>query len=179
MFGLFKKKNEGIKVTDKIWISENAKWQACYRMYQAQPGTVFLAWFEDSRNKLEQFFRSQGVTDVSLKLTSFAGINTTAQQLVFIEHHPLRQEEQDKFAALGLTEALVYSALDEPLFRHFGGDRITELMHKMGFKETEAIEHSMVTASIQKAQEKIAGKVLVSGNARSQDDWFLNAGLNL
>ncbi len=136
-----------------------------------------MAWFEESRNRLEQFFRDKHIQDAQVKLISFAGISIPLQDLVFIEHHPVRQEEQDKFTAMGLTEATVFSALDEPLFRHFGGDRMIEIMHKMGFNEEEVIEHSMVTASIQKAQEKIAGKALLSGNARSQEDWFLNAGI--
>lgn len=177
MFGLFKKKTPGVKVSDIIWISEQAKWQACYRMQQRNPATVFLAWFEDSRNKLEQFFRDNNITDARVKLIGFEGADYNTQAPVFIEHFPLRQEEQDKFTALGLQEVTVYSALDEPLFQYFTGGKILSLVEKLGVREDEAIEHDMIVSSIRRAQEKIAEKIWVSGNARSQQDWFLNAGM--
>lgn len=179
MFGLFKKKNPGVKISDSIWISEKAKWQACYRTWQRHPDTVFMAWFEDSRHKLEQFFREHNASEAEVKLTDFAGINTATQGLVFIEHFPLRQEEQDKFISLGLPEVTVYSSLDEPLFQYFSGGKIIQLIEKLGIREDEAIENDMIVTSIQRAQEKIAGKVLVSGSARSQQDWFLNAGITV
>jgi hypothetical protein len=177
MFGLFKKKNPGVKVSDIIWISENARWQACIRTYQRHPDTVFLAWFEDSRNKLEQFFRTNNITDAQVKLIGFEGLDYGKQIPIFIEHFPLRQEEQNKFTALGLEEVTVYSALDEPLFQYFTGGKILSLVEKLGVREDEAIEHDMIVTSIRRAQDKIAEKVLVSGNARSQQDWFLNAGM--
>ena len=39
--------------------------------------------------------------------------------------------------------------------RLFGSDRIAKLMDRMGHKEGEVIQHSMITKSIERAQKKI------------------------
>lgn len=177
MFGLFKKKIPAIEVTDYIWMHEQAKLRACYELYQQNNHTIFLAWFEDSKNKLQQYFETEGITLADIRNVNFAGSVQNGDEVIFIEHFPLQTEEQSKFAALGLQEAKVYSALDEAIFDVFGGKRIVELMQKMDIKEHEMIQHSMITASIKRAQEKIAEQARVTGSARSQRDWMLNAGL--
>ena len=47
------------------------------------------------------------------------------------------------------------SALEDDLMRMFGSERIASLMDKMGYKEGEVIQHSMVTKSIESAQKKV------------------------
>jgi preprotein translocase subunit SecA len=39
--------------------------------------------------------------------------------------------------------------------RMFGSERIAGLMDKMGYKEGEVIQHSMISNSIQRAQKKV------------------------
>ncbi len=48
-----------------------------------------------------------------------------------------------------------YVSLEDNLMRLFTSDRIAGLMDKMGFKEGEVIQHSMVTKSIERAQKKV------------------------
>ena len=48
-----------------------------------------------------------------------------------------------------------YSSLEDNLMRLFGSDRIAGFMDKMGYKEGEVIQHSMVTKSIERAQKKV------------------------
>ena len=48
-----------------------------------------------------------------------------------------------------------YSSLEDDLMRLFGSERIAGLMDKMGYKEGEVIQHSMVTKSIERAQKKV------------------------
>ncbi|HEY4111718.1 preprotein translocase subunit SecA [Puia sp.] len=48
-----------------------------------------------------------------------------------------------------------YVSLEDDLMRQFGSDRIASLMDKMGYKEGEVIQHSMVTKSIERAQKKV------------------------
>jgi preprotein translocase subunit SecA len=48
-----------------------------------------------------------------------------------------------------------YVSLEDDLMRMFGSDRIASLMDKMGYKEGEVIQHSMVTKSIERAQRKV------------------------
>lgn len=179
MFGLFKKKDAGIRVIDTVWISEQARREACYRAWQKQPATQFLAWFEESRNQLEQYFRSQGATGFFISLAGFPGTPVQGAPLLFIEHFPLRSEEQAKFTAMGLQEVRVYNCLEEPLFRLFGGARLIATVERLGYKPDEPIEHELVTTSIRRAQDKLAEKTIISGSARSQEDWFINAGFTL
>jgi preprotein translocase subunit SecA len=48
-----------------------------------------------------------------------------------------------------------YASLEDDLMRLFGSERIAGLMDKMGYKEGEVIQHSMVTKSIERAQKKV------------------------
>ena len=48
-----------------------------------------------------------------------------------------------------------YVSLEDDLMRLFGSDRIASLMDKMGLKEGEVIQHSMITRSIERAQKKV------------------------
>ena len=48
-----------------------------------------------------------------------------------------------------------YVSLEDNLMRLFNSERIAGLMDKMGHKEGEVIQHSMVTKSIERAQKKV------------------------
>ena len=48
-----------------------------------------------------------------------------------------------------------YIALDDNLMRIFGSDRIAKMMDRMGLKEGEVIQHSMISKSIERAQKKV------------------------
>jgi len=48
-----------------------------------------------------------------------------------------------------------YVSLEDDLMRMFGSERIASLMDKMGYKEGEVIQHSMITKSIERAQKKV------------------------
>ena len=48
-----------------------------------------------------------------------------------------------------------YVSLEDDLMRLFGSDRIASLMDRMGLKEGEVIQHSMITKSIERAQRKV------------------------
>ncbi|MDD4922398.1 MAG: preprotein translocase subunit SecA, partial [Bacteroidales bacterium] len=51
--------------------------------------------------------------------------------------------------------SVFYVSLEDNLMRLFGSERITSIMDKMGFKEGEVIEHSMISKSIERAQKKV------------------------
>jgi preprotein translocase subunit SecA len=48
-----------------------------------------------------------------------------------------------------------YVSLEDDLMRLFGSDRIASLMDRLGLKEGEVIQHSMITRSIERAQKKV------------------------
>ncbi len=51
-----------------------------------------------------------------------------------------------------------YLSLDDSLLRLFGGDRIASIMDKLKLPEGEAIEHPMVTRSVESAQRKVEAR---------------------
>ena len=48
-----------------------------------------------------------------------------------------------------------FVSLEDNLMRLFGSERIAKLMDRMGLKEGEVIQHSMITKSIERAQKKV------------------------
>jgi preprotein translocase subunit SecA len=52
-------------------------------------------------------------------------------------------------------ESIFYLSLEDDLMRIFGSDRIASVMDKLGIEDGEVITHSMVTKSVQRAQQKL------------------------
>ena len=48
-----------------------------------------------------------------------------------------------------------YVSLEDNLMRLFGSERVSKVMDRMGLKEGEVIQHSMMTKSIERAQKKV------------------------
>lgn len=48
-----------------------------------------------------------------------------------------------------------YVSLEDDLMRMFGSERIASLMDRLGYKEGDVIQHSMISNSIQRAQKKV------------------------
>ncbi len=48
-----------------------------------------------------------------------------------------------------------YISLEDDLMRLFGGDKVTNVMSRVGMQEGEAIEHSLITRSVERAQKKV------------------------
>ncbi|HMU45800.1 MAG TPA: preprotein translocase subunit SecA [Chitinophagaceae bacterium] len=48
-----------------------------------------------------------------------------------------------------------YVSLEDDLMRMFGSERIASLMDRLGYKEGDVIQHSMISNSIQRAQRKV------------------------
>ncbi|HWA06902.1 MAG TPA: preprotein translocase subunit SecA [Ignavibacteria bacterium] len=48
-----------------------------------------------------------------------------------------------------------FLSLEDDLMRLFGSERISRVMEKLGIDEGEAIEHSMITSSVERAQKKV------------------------
>jgi preprotein translocase subunit SecA len=51
--------------------------------------------------------------------------------------------------------SLFFVCLEDDLMRLFGSDRIAKMMDRLGLKEGEVIQHSMITKSIERAQRKV------------------------
>ena len=55
-------------------------------------------------------------------------------------------------------ESRFFLSLEDDLMRIFAGDRVVNMMRAMGLKEDEAIEHKMVSHSIENAQRKVENR---------------------
>ena len=169
MFNLFKKSSKGIKVIDKVWLSTQAKWNACVQMVKLDPSLLLVAWFEETFRDLQNNpVLSQNV----IKAETISYDKAVGRMVVFTEHYPLASKEQDLFTKLQLKEAPVLSALDEPIFMTFGGERTIEIMKRLGVGDEEIIGHSMVTNSIRRAQDRIGEKSGSDYPAQSSKEWF-------
>ena len=51
--------------------------------------------------------------------------------------------------------SIFYVSLEDDLMRLFASDNIAKMMDRLGFKEGEVLEHSMLTKSIERAQKKV------------------------
>jgi len=51
--------------------------------------------------------------------------------------------------------SLFYLSLEDDLMRLFGSERIASIMQKIGIEEGQAIEHKMITNSVERAQRKV------------------------
>jgi hypothetical protein len=173
MFGLFKKKEPGITVTDKIVIGKTARLNALLAAWTADPGCVFIFWFDETLDTASAFFAAQATSPVALfTAREVTAVHLAGKTVVFAEHYPVRTKEEELYRKLNLTAVTVYSALEEPLFKRFGSDKIIQLMRQLGMKEDEVIEHRMVSKSIRDAQEKIEKKLLIEQTTRSQEQWL-------
>lgn len=176
LFNLFGNKEEDTTeriFSDRVYIATNAKMNACLQLAKEQPNSLFIAWFSDTAKKYKDYFIQNGLEETIITEARF--IHTAQLQNhtpVFVEHYPLHSKELALVENWQLKNIIVYSAMDEPLFKHFGSDKMIPLIKLLGMKENESIEHSYVTQSITRGQQKIADKVSIEQTANSQADWM-------
>lgn len=137
---------------------------------------IVAFWFPEDRAALlktlqeslaERVVLTDGLTAEMLK----------GKQLLVAGHYPLAAGEAAFAEKAGLKKMLVFSALDSPLFKRFGGDKIIEVARGMGMKEAEGIEHFLVSSAIKKTQGKITDQVSSEMPAQSEAEWMqLNLG---
>ena len=167
-------KNESHLFRDRTYMTSDAKLKACADLAKKDERFVFIAWFSDTAKKFRDFFAQHGINEN--RITEAGKLHASqliAHTPVFVEHYPLHSKEEALVQNWEHKDVLVYSALDEPLFRHFGSEKVIPMMKIMGMKESEAIDHPMVTKSILSGQQKLAGQVIIEQPAASQSEWML------
>ena len=169
MFGLFKKKDASSTI-NKVWVSKEQKWNGCLDILKKSPATIFVVWFDETYTELNHFLEQHQHPS---KVVMYRQVTQAhASNYIFAEHYPLLTKEQEVFEKLDTEKITVLSSLDEPLFKHFGSDKIIDMITKFGMNNGEAIEHALITSSIIKAQEKLVKQVLIDNTARSQKEWM-------
>ncbi len=177
MFGnLFGKKEDESTdhlFKDRAFMTSNAKLNACTALAKEDEGHLFIAWFKDTVKQFRDHFRENGISESRvIDASQLHSPQLIAHKPVFVEHYPLHSKEEALVQNWELKNIIVYSAMDEPLFKHFGSEKIIPMMKLMGMKENEVIEHSMVSKSIIKGQQKIEEQVNVEQTASSQAEWM-------
>lgn len=174
--GLFGKKESQEKdhlFKDRAYMTTEAKLNACSALAKENEQIIFVAWFPDTLKLFRHHFTEQGLNES--RVTEARTLN--ASQLhsytpVFVEHYPIHSKEENFVKNWEMKNIIVYSAMDEPLFRHFGSEKLIPFMKMMGMKEHEVIEHAMVSKSIINGQHKIEEQVKVEQPALSQKEWM-------
>jgi len=173
MFNLFRKKESLVKVKDIIWVSSEAKWKAVIELWKKSENTVFVFWFDESLQRASEILSQQITGNINLVTAKEIHYHdVTNKPVVFAEHYPLKKKEEELFQSLHLEEVKILSALDEPLFKRFGSDKILKLIQQMGMDEKQSIENILITKAILNAQEKMESKVTLEQSAHSQGDWL-------
>lgn len=175
LFNLFGKKEEAPQsiFTDRCYQTTNAKLKACAALAKEKPGTWFICWFASTQKLFKDYFTQQGLDEtLIIDARNFNSAMLQNKKAVFTEHHPLHSKELELVKNWTQQPIIVYSAMDEPLFVHFGSEKMLGLMKLLGMKEDEVIEHSLVTKSIIKGQDKIASLVQIEQTAQSQKEWL-------
>jgi hypothetical protein len=117
-----------------------------------------------------KFFQSNESLDFFTKLSTKKPL-----QLLFLGHYPLPSKENKLLERLVNIKSLAttfYSSLDESSFEIFGADNIISIMEKLGLKDEECIEHTMVTKAMERAREKVESKIKSESEASSEKEWF-------
>ncbi|MEO7489679.1 MAG: hypothetical protein ABIU77_21355, partial [Ferruginibacter sp.] len=109
---------------DKVYLNSAGKIAACLQLAKTNPDCIFIAWFAATEATYEKFFVHYGIDEkritVAEKMDTILPQN---HQPVFVEHYPLNAKELALVTDWQLTGIPVFSAMDEPLFKHFGSDK--------------------------------------------------------
>lgn len=110
-----------------------------------KPGTVTIATNMAGRG-----------TDIKLAAESKAAGGLA---IIGTERHESRRVDRQLRGRAGRQgdpgSSQFFVSLEDNLMRLFGSDRVAKLMDRMGLKEGEMIQHSMITKSIERAQRKV------------------------
>ena len=173
LFGKKESEDKDHLFKDRAYMNTEAKMKACTALAKENESAIFIAWFSDTAKQFKNYFSTNGLDENRITEARYL----TASQLqsftpVFVEHYPVHTKEENFVANWKTKKILVYSAMDEPLFKHFGSEKLIPLMKMMGMKENEVIEHSMVSKSIISGQKKIGEQVSFEQSASSQAEWM-------
>ncbi len=110
-----------------------------------KPGTVTIATNMAGRG-----------TDIKLTPESKA---SGGLAIIGTERHESRRVDRQLRGRAGRQgdpgSSQFFVSLEDNLMRLFGSDRIAKFMDRMGYKEGEVIQHSMISNSIERAQKKV------------------------
>jgi hypothetical protein len=166
-------KELSLQIQDKIWMSEQWKWQACTEALLQNKNCLIAVWFEETYNKICASVGAPSLIERVVLTRQISQQVLDNQSIIFAEHYPLHTKEEELFKKLNLSEVVIYSSLDEPLLKYLGGNLILTLAKQLGFAEDEVMENELISSAVKNAQEDIASKVFTEQLTNSQADWLM------
>ncbi len=133
------------KIEHNVLNAKLHKKEADIVAYAGQPGVVTIATNMAGRG-----------TDIKLsaEVKKAGGL-----AIIGTERHDSRRVDRQLRGRAGRQgdpgTSQFYVSLEDNLMRLFGSERIAKMMDKMGLKEGEVIQHSMISKSIERAQKKV------------------------
>src|SRR5574344_1539623 len=149
-----------------VWITEDGA-EFCDKPSAIKHQQTINPSSEDASAGLKEEKRLLGAVTIA---TNMAGRGTGIKlsrdvkdagglAIIGTERHESRRVDRQLRGRAGRQgdpgSSVFYVSLEDNLMRLFGTERITGLMDRMGFKEGEMIEHSMMSKSIERAQKKV------------------------
>jgi hypothetical protein len=173
MFDFFKKKPALIPCEDIVWMSDAEKHKGLLSVLKQYPDLSIYAWFTETQESFQSYLSKNDLSNtVHIAKTGIIAGNRPV--VLFLEHYPILSKEQEILQQFSFQKIIFLNALTDRLLKQYNGESIIQLMQKMGAQEGETLSHSMITASIRKAQEKTEQKAgdVMSYYAKSADEWF-------
>ncbi len=177
---------------DFVWLTREAKFNGVRRdllnkSNSRSAAILLIAHFDDVHSELERIVGEYSgevpalvvsAADLSSRIAAnFAADENTMIDLIVAERHPLVSEDDRVIS--GFADDLpckcrvsYHLSLEDPLMRMFVGKSITELLRKLGMKEDEAIESSMVIRRINQAQKKLSSVAHGNRPAETAQQWM-------
>lgn len=171
-FSFFSSKSKESSIRDLVWADKMAKDHGALKLLQENPQAIVAGWFNETIQQFQELFNSKNLSVTVRNARQMVSPQVENQTIIFLEHYPLKSKEIQLWQQWKPKSLMVVNSLDEPLFTYFGGERITDLLKKLGMAENESIEHTMISKSIRNAQEKLDKKVITEHSATSAGDWF-------
>lgn len=173
MFNFFRKNSPSVTVRDFCFISEEYKLKAIASLALQEPQTIFLCWFSDTHKLLLSYFKGMEISQERVLLLKGSNyLKISHKKIILAEHHPSLQVEENFYKQMNITTVDYYNSLTEAIFKKAGADKIIDLMRKIGVKDDEAIQHTMISSSIKRLQEKMASSLDGFITASSQEEWI-------
>lgn len=167
---------------DRVWLNLAARDRAVVRAAQAGPVLV-LASFDETLERLRSALHAAGVQEgpaLVLARADQLGAVPSGASVILAERHPLPAFHRALLQKLKTLSPTVtprcFAALDDALMLTFGGERMAELMRKLGMEADEPIEHPLVSKSLgdaaKKLERRLGPAVSRLAPAASMAEWF-------
>lgn len=193
MFFFGKKKPKAQYV---CYMSKILKYKNVLKTFSENPkaqNVILLYFFDQTRVEMGKLLevsgiRAQDMAVADLPTVEFNFLNARelkgkympkADAIYVLELHPFFSINEIPMEAMidandkEMMELIYFSGMDEIIPLAFPDGKLVNMMAKLNMDENEAIEHSMVTKSLQRATQKIEADINVRNDVRSSlEEWI-------